>query len=111
MAAHEDHLESLVRDDCLVHVDLQVRSFWHIEQADLLRQRAVAPDAVDRVVARRPHQPRTWVGRRTVARPARSCHRKGLLGGFLGEVDVAEEADQAGEDTAPLVAEDLLENR
>jgi hypothetical protein len=51
------------------------------------------------------------VDRRTVARPARSCHRKGLLGGLLGEVDVAEEADQAGEDTAPLVAEDLLENR
>jgi hypothetical protein len=63
------------------------------------------------VVARRPHQPGTWVGRRTVARPARSGYGKGLLGGFLGEVDVAEEADQAGEDTAPLVAEDLLENR
>jgi hypothetical protein len=88
-----------------------VRGLWHVEQADLLRQRAVAPDAVDRVVACRPHQPGTWVGRRTVARPARSCHRKGLLGGLLGEVDVAEEADQAGEDTAPLVAEDLLENR
>jgi hypothetical protein len=30
------------------------------------------------------------------------------LGGLLGEVEVAEEADQVGEDTAPLVAEDLL---
>jgi hypothetical protein len=30
--------------------------------------------------------------------------------GFLGEVEVAEEADQAGEDAAPLVAEDLVED-
>jgi hypothetical protein len=27
------------------------------------------------------------------------------LSGLLGEVEVAEEADQGGEDTAPLVAE------
>jgi hypothetical protein len=31
------------------------------------------------------------------------------LSGFLGEVDVAQEADQVGQDAAPLVAEDLLE--
>jgi hypothetical protein len=37
--------------------------------------------------------------------------RERFLGGFLGEVEVAEEADQAGEDAAPLVAEDLLEDR
>jgi len=33
------------------------------------------------------------------------------LGGFLGEVEIAEEADQGGEDAAPLVAKDLLEDR
>ena len=37
--------------------------------------------------------------------------RERLLRGFLGEVEIAEEADQAGEDAAPLVAEDLLEQR
>jgi hypothetical protein len=37
--------------------------------------------------------------------------REGLLGGFLGEVDVAEEADQGGEDASPLVAVDLFEDR
>jgi hypothetical protein len=31
------------------------------------------------------------------------------LGGLLGKVEVAEEADQVGEDAAPLVAEDLVE--
>ena len=34
-----------------------------------------------------------------------------LLSGLLGEVEVAEEADQAGEDAPPLVAEDLVEDR
>jgi len=33
------------------------------------------------------------------------------LGGFLGEVEVAEEADEGGKYTAPLVAEDVLEDR
>jgi hypothetical protein len=37
--------------------------------------------------------------------------RECLLGGLLGEVEVAEEADQRGEDAAPLFAEDLLEQR
>jgi hypothetical protein len=47
--------------------------------------------------------------RRSVARPALGRDRERMLCGFLGEVEVAEEADQRGEDTAPLLAEDLLE--
>ena len=34
--------------------------------------------------------------------------RERLLSGFLGEVEVAEEADQRRQDAAPFVAEDLL---
>jgi hypothetical protein len=34
-----------------------------------------------------------------------------VLGGLLGELEVAEEADQCREDASPLVAEDLVENR
>jgi hypothetical protein len=37
------------------------------------------------------------------------CER--LLGGFLGEIEIAEEADERGEDTPPLVAEDVLQQR
>jgi hypothetical protein len=37
--------------------------------------------------------------------------RESLLRGFLGELEVAEEADQGSEDTAPLVTEGLLEDR
>ena len=44
-----------------------------------------------------------------VARPALGGDRERLLGGLLGEVEVAEEADQRREDASPLVAEDLLE--
>jgi len=44
-------------------------------------------------------------------RPALGRDRERLLRGFLGEVEVAEEADQAGEDASPLVAEDLVEDR
>ena len=47
----------------------------------------------------------------TFARPSLSGDREGLLGGFLGEVKVAQEADQSGEDAPPLLAEYLLERR
>jgi hypothetical protein len=43
-------------------------------------------------------------------RPPLGRNREGVLGGFLGEVEVAEEADQAGKDAAPLVPKDLLED-
>ena len=41
---------------------------------------------------------------------ARRCDRKRLLGGFLGEIEIAEEADQGGNDASPFLAEDLLED-
>jgi hypothetical protein len=74
-------------------------------------QCAIAPNAIDRSVARRHHQPGARVGRGSVARPAFRGDRESLLRGFLGEVEVAEEADQRSKDTAPLVAEGLLEDR
>jgi hypothetical protein len=51
------------------------------------------------------------VGGRTLTGPAlgRGCER--FLGGFLGEVEVAEEAVERRDDAAPLLAEDLLEDR
>jgi hypothetical protein len=46
---------------------------------------------------------------RPVTRPPLGRDRERLLGGLLGEVDVTEEADQGGEDAAPLAPEDLLD--
>src|SRR5215469_9392140 len=44
-----------------------------------------------------------------VAWPSVGGLRERLLRGFLGEVKVAEKADQGGQDAAPFLAEDLLE--
>ena len=44
-----------------------------------------------------------------VARPALGRDRKRLLGGLLGQIHVAEEADQGRQDAAPLAPEDLLD--
>ena len=109
MAAGEDQLEPLVGDRRLVH--LVLRRLRHVEQAGLRRERPLAPDPVDRPVAGGGHQPGARVLGDAVARPALGRDRERLLGGLLGEVEVAEEADQVREDAPPLVAEDLLEDR
>src|SRR4051812_19138360 len=107
MAAGEDELQSLVPEGGLLHVVL--RRLGDLEQAALGRQRAIAADAVGRPVARGRHQPRAWIVGRAVARPALGGDRERLLSGLLGEVAVAEEADQGSEDVAPLVAKGLFE--
>ena len=109
MAAREDELEPFVRDRHLIH--LVLRRLRHLEQADLRRERAVAADPVDRPIARGRDQPGARVAGRPLAGPALGGDRERLLGGLLGEVEVAEEADQGGEDASPFVAECLLENR
>jgi hypothetical protein len=63
------------------------------------------------VVARGRRQPRARIARQPFAGPALGGRRKRLLRGFLGEIEVAEEADQRREDTTPLLAEDLLDTR
>ena len=109
MAAGEDQLQPLVGKGRLLH--LVLHGLGHLEQARLLGERPIAAEAVDRAVAGGDRQPGARVGRRAVPRPALRRDRERLLRGFLGEVEVAEEADQRGEDAAPLVAEDLLEQR
>jgi hypothetical protein len=90
---------------------LILRRFAHVELARLRRERAVAANPVDRVVTRRRRQPRARVARQPVAGPALRGRRERLLRGFLGEIEVAEEADQRREDPSPLLAEDLLERQ
>jgi hypothetical protein len=109
MAAGEDQLQPLVRKDPLLH--LVLHRLGHVEQACLLGERAIAAQSVDGAVAGGDRQPGAWVGRRAVPWPALGCDRERLLRGLLGEIEVAEEADQVGQDAAPLVPEDLLEQR
>jgi hypothetical protein len=108
MAAGEDELEALVGEGHLVHAVL--RHERHVEQAGLRGQRAIAADAIDRAVARGRDQPARRVRRDPVSRPALRRDREGVLRGLLGEVEVAEEADEGGEDLPPRVAEGLLED-
>lgn len=46
-----------------------------------------------------------------VARPPVGSDGEGLLSGFLGEVEIAEDADQGGQDAAPFLPEDAIERR
>jgi len=55
-------------------------------------------------------QPRGWVRGCAVPWPALGRGRERLLRGFLGEVEVAEEANQRSEDASPFVVEDALED-
>jgi hypothetical protein len=79
-----------------------------LELPSLDGQSSLAADAVDRAVTGRDREPGAWIGRRAVARPALGRRRERLLGGLLGEVEVAEEADQRGQDPTPLVAKDPI---
>src|SRR4029453_7103037 len=81
------------------------------EQACLLGSRPITAQAGDRPCTRSDRQPCPRVGGRAVPGPALGRDRERLLRGFLGEIEVAKEADQVGGDAAPLVQKDLLEQR
>ena len=110
VAAGEDQLEPLVGERASPSSSSSTAS-RHLEQLRLGGERAVAADPVDRAVAGGGDQPGARVRRRAVAGPALGGGRERLLGGLLGEVEVAEEADQGGQDAAPLLAEDPLDQR
>src|SRR5579871_1993610 len=106
MAAGEDELQALVGKRRRVHLLLgTVRR----EQTGLGGQRPLAADGVYGSVPGRRHQPGARIAGDAVARPSCGGDSERLLCGFLGEIKVAEEADQGGEDAAPLLAEDVLE--
>src|SRR5205085_10661800 len=90
---------------------VRLRRLRDVEQSRLGGQRAVSAQPVDRPVARRRDEPGARVRGRAVARPALGRDGERLLRGLLGEVEVAEEADQGSEDASPLVAEDPVEDR
>jgi hypothetical protein len=112
VTAGEEELEALVGNRGLVHsVHLVLNRLGYLELAGLLGERAAPADPVDRAVPRRGHEPGARARGHSVARPALGRDRERVLRGFLGEVEVAEEADQARQYMAPLFAEDPLEDR
>jgi len=107
VAAREHEAEPLVGDRLVVHRLRLDRN----EQLRLPPQRRVAAQPVDRAIPRDRHEPCRRIRRHPVARPALERDRGGVLESVLGEVEVAEDADQGGEDAAVLLAEELLELR
>ena len=96
MAAHEDQLQPFVTDRAVVKVDL-VHGHGQpiaLKQPALVLERPLAPQAVDGPVASGCQQPGDRVSRDPLTRPTFGCNHESLLGGFLGEVEIAEEADQ-----------------
>jgi hypothetical protein len=107
MAAREDEAEPLVGNRFVVH---RLRLDGD-EQLRLSPQRRIAAHAVDRAVACDRHEPSRRIRRNAVARPPLERDSGRILEDVLGEVEVAENADQGGEDAAVLLAEELLELR
>ena len=96
MTAREEQLEALVGEGRVVHAVLH--SLPHLEETRLRRERAIPANAVDGAIAGRRHEPGARAGGDTVLRPPLRSDRECVLRGFLGEVEVAEEADQGSED-------------
>ena len=111
VTAGEEQLQALVADLIgaeIVHVILH--GLLAFQQARLGRQGALAADPIDRPVARGGDQPGHRVLRRALAGPALGGDGKRLLGGVLGELEVAEVADQGRQDAAPVPPEDAVEH-
>ncbi len=107
VAAGEDQPQPVVLDDagrlvgCVV-VQHQCRLVLGVAAR-------LAPDPVDGPVAGRRGQPAARVGRYAVDRPPLQGDQQGVGGRLLGEVDVAEAADQRGDHAAVLLAVDPLD--
>jgi hypothetical protein len=113
MATGEDQLESFIAEARLTHRILRClerRCPRQIEQAGFGGQHPVPTDPINGSIACRRHQPVPGVGGDSVSRPAFRGDREGFLRGFLGEVEIAEEADQGSENAPPLLPEDLLQD-
>ena len=72
-------------------------------------ERAVAAQPVDRAPASRDRDPGARVGRHAVARPGRDGGGERVLHRVLGELEVADVADERGQDLRPLGAEGALD--
>ena len=108
VAAGEDELEPFVWNRGLLVVRKRLGAG---QQLHLGREGPLSPDAVDGAVARHGDEPAGRVGRHAVARPAFDRDGERILKGVLGEVEIAEDADQGREDAVALVAEDALDHR
>lgn len=77
----------------------------------LFSEAAVAPQAVDCLVARRAHHPGARIERNALARPLRERRGESLLRGFLRQVEVADQANDGRENSPELLMVEALYRR
>ena len=110
VAAGEDEGEPVVGDRA--HVVLLDRELLQpADELRLLLEDLLAADPVDRSVPRGRDDPGAGRARHAVARPALEGGREGVLHRVLGELEVAEDAREDRDGTAPLLSEDPLDVR
>jgi hypothetical protein len=106
MAAREDQAQPVVGDPVVVRfLRLGRRHLEPLRQhAERRVEAGAATQAVDRLEPARRDQPGARLVRHAVARPAFQRGRERVVHRLLGEVEVAEQADQGGEDAARVGA-------
>ena len=102
VAAREDEAQPIVFDALFVRPRRGVDDGDVRFVADVVeRVETLAPaHAVDRLEASGRHQPRARIGGHAVARPLLQRRPEGVVQRFLGDVEVAQQADQRGEHAA-----------
>ena len=80
-----------------------------LERLALVEEAGIAAQTIDRLVAAGADQPGARIGRQSVLRPLRERGGEGVLHGLLGQLEIAEQADQRGQYAATLVAEQQLD--
>ncbi len=108
MAAREDEPQAIVLD-VLVEHGREVLGLGRQLLGQLVVERTRAPahaDAVDGLEAARRHEPGARVRGHAVARPLLDRGAKRLVQRFLGEVEIAEQADQRREHAPRFLAID-----
>jgi hypothetical protein len=114
VTAGEDQAQPIVLDGALGLVALVLLRVESRKLGDALGAvglRASASQAVDGPPSRRGRDPCRRVGRHTVARPGRDGGDEGVLDRVLGQLQVAELADERGQDGCALAAKRALGRR
>jgi hypothetical protein len=75
------------------------------ENRQFRAQHDAAANRVDALVPSDTHQPCAWICGQPYHGPLRECRDEGFLLRFLGEIEIAEQADQRREDAIRLLAE------
>ena len=118
MAAEEEEPQPIVGQGIGQVVDVAPESLVHVSGICGVQRRSgtvagvaggLTTEAVDGPVPRSGGDPAARVRRHTLHRPLLGGHREGLRHRVLGQVDVAEDADQAGGAAPGLAAEGVDE--